>query len=61
MVISPREVDPGKFYTVEEVAIFLDISEQTVRKHLRSDVLEGKKIGKRWHIKGTIIRKFIDG
>ncbi|KQC13315.1 MAG: hypothetical protein APR63_08915 [Desulfuromonas sp. SDB] len=60
MVISPREVDPNKFYTVEEVAVFLDISEQTVRKHLRNYVLKGKKIGRRWHIKGAVIRKFIE-
>ncbi|MBN2363062.1 helix-turn-helix domain-containing protein, partial [candidate division WOR-3 bacterium] len=48
-------------YTVEEVAVFLDISEQTVRKHLRVNLLKGKKIGRRWHIKGAVIRKFIEG
>jgi excisionase family DNA binding protein len=61
MSLSPKEIDPNKLYTVEETASFLSLSEQTVRKHLREKKFTGKKIGRRWHIRGSTIRKFIEG
>jgi len=61
MPLSPRDIDPNKLYTVEETATILNLSEQTVLKHLRQRTLVGKKIGRRWHIKGSKIKKFIEG
>jgi excisionase family DNA binding protein len=60
MPLAPRDIDVNKLYTVEETAAFLSLSEQTVRKHLRERRLTGKKIGRKWHIRGSMIRKFIE-
>jgi excisionase family DNA binding protein len=59
MPLAPESIDPGKLYTVFETADMLQLSEQTVRKHLRDSRLRGRKIGKRWHIRGAEIRKYI--
>jgi excisionase family DNA binding protein len=60
MPLAPRDIDQNKLYTVEETAAFLSLSEQTVRKHLRERRLTGKKIGRKWHIRGSVIRRFIE-
>ena len=60
MALSPNEIDRLKLYTVGETARFLEVSEQTVRKYLRDGLLSGKKIGRRWHVKGQSIKKFIE-
>ncbi|MDY6788295.1 MAG: helix-turn-helix domain-containing protein [candidate division WOR-3 bacterium] len=60
MAISIDRIDSNKFYNVEEVSKILNVSTQTVRRHLREESLTGKKIGRRWHIKGLEIKKFIE-
>ncbi|KPJ53844.1 hypothetical protein AMJ39_02835 [candidate division TA06 bacterium DG_24] len=59
MPLAPESIDPRKLYTVFETAEILQLSEQTVRKHLRDAKLRGRKIGKRWHIRGAEIRRYI--
>jgi excisionase family DNA binding protein len=59
MAIAPKEISPGKFYSVDETARILEICSETVRKHLREDKIKGRKIGRRWLVKGQEIRKFI--
>ncbi|MCH7760855.1 helix-turn-helix domain-containing protein [candidate division TA06 bacterium] len=59
--LSPKDVDMTKLYTVNETARLLDVSEQTIRKHLRDKRLTGKKIGRRWLIRGSMIRRFMEG
>lgn len=59
MAIAPKEINPGKLYSVEETARILDVCSGTVRKHLRDKKMKGKKIGWRWMIKGREIRRFI--
>lgn len=60
MALSPKTIDESKFYNVMEVSHLLSVSEQTVRKHLRDQLLKGKKIGRRWHIRGKDIKNFIE-
>ncbi len=60
MAISLKKIDTAKFYNVEEVSQILNVSTQTVRRHLRTMMLRGKKIGRRWHIQGREIKKFIE-
>ncbi|MCK4524600.1 helix-turn-helix domain-containing protein [candidate division WOR-3 bacterium] len=60
MAISLSKIDPLKFYNVEEVSVILNVSSQTVRRHLRTKMMMGKKIGRRWHIQGKEIKKFIE-
>ncbi|MDD3803923.1 MAG: helix-turn-helix domain-containing protein [bacterium] len=61
MAVSPKQIDEAKLYNVMEVSEILNVTEQTVRKHLRYSLLKGKKIGKRWYIEGREIKKFIEG
>jgi excisionase family DNA binding protein len=59
MAISLKKIDPNKFYTIEEISHFLDLSQQTIRKFLREKKMKGKKIGRRWHILGKNIINFV--
>ncbi len=59
MPLSPKEIDSVKLYTVLECAQILTVTEQTVRKFLREKRLVGKKIGRRWHIRGSELRRLI--
>jgi excisionase family DNA binding protein len=59
MAISLKKIDPNKFYTVEEISNFLDLSSQTIRKFLRDRQMKGKKIGRRWHILGKNVIDFV--
>lgn len=59
MSISLKKIDPNKFYTIEEISHFLDLSQQTIRKFLRQKKMKGKKIGRRWHILGKNIINFV--
>ncbi|HAF07472.1 MAG: helix-turn-helix domain-containing protein [bacterium] len=61
MAVIPSQIDENKLYTVSEVAEILNVTEQTVRKHLKVKLLKGKKIGKKWYIEGREIKKFIEG
>ena len=59
MPVSPKEIDSGKLYTVSETAKILAVTDQTVRKHLGVKNLPGKKIGRRWLVKGSEIRNLL--
>ncbi len=59
MAISLKKIDPNKFYTIEEISNFLDLSSQTIRKFLRCRRIKGKKIGRRWHILGKTVIDFV--
>jgi excisionase family DNA binding protein len=59
MALAPRDIHPGKLYSVAETARILEVCNGTVRKHLRERRLKGKKLGRRWLVKGEEIRKFI--
>ncbi|TET18999.1 MAG: DNA-binding protein [Candidatus Cloacimonadota bacterium] len=59
MAISLKKIDPNKFYTIEEISNFLDLSSQTIRKFLREKRMKGKKIGRRWHILGKNVINFV--
>ncbi|NIA23001.1 MAG: helix-turn-helix domain-containing protein [Proteobacteria bacterium] len=60
MALSSNNINPREFYTVVEVAKLLSLSDQTVRNILRAGKLSGKKIGRRWHIKGSSLIKYIE-
>lgn len=59
MSLSPKDIDASKLYTVLECCKFLSVTEQTVRKLLREKRLAGKKIGRRWLIRGSELRRLI--
>ena len=59
MPLSPKDIDASKLYTVLECGQLLTVTEQTVRKLLREKRLTGKKIGRRWLIRGSELRRLI--
>lgn len=50
-----------KTYTVKEVATILQLSEYTIRKYLRDDVLKGIKTERSWRITQEEIDKYLKG
>lgn len=52
MPVDPNKINPEQLYTVKEAASFLEVTEQTVRKHIREKKLEAHKSGKKFLIKG---------
>jgi len=59
MPISTKEIDSAKLYSVAETCRVLGLTEQTVRKHLAQRRMAGKKVGRRWMLRGSEIQKFI--
>lgn len=49
-----------KLYTPEEAAAYLHLSPYTVKDFLRKKTLHGIKTGKKWVIKESELKKFID-
>lgn len=49
-----------EIYTPEEIAEKLKVSEQTIRRYLREEKIEGFKIGNNWRIKEKCFLEFID-
>lgn len=47
--------------TVEQLSKFLQLSKDTIRKHLREGRLPGRKIGKSWRVDRNAIRAFVGG
>ena len=54
-----NQIEKNKFYTVIEVAEFLEITTQTVSKYLRKGTLTGEKRGpkEKWYVLGKEIIK----
>ncbi len=62
MPIDPTKIAPAQLYTVKEIAVILGVDEQTVRRYLNKGNLSGRKNrnSRRWLIKGSEIKAFID-
>lgn len=50
----------SEFYTPDEIAEKIKVSEQTVRRYLRDGKLEGFKIGNNWRITEKNFLDFIE-
>lgn len=50
-------LDPERLYPAREVADLLNVTAETVKKHLRGGSRPGKKIGPKqeWHVRGVDI------
>lgn len=49
-----------EIYTPEEIAKKLKVNEQTIRRYLREEKMEGFKIGNSWRIKEKSFLEFIE-
>jgi excisionase family DNA binding protein len=47
------------YYTVQEIALLLRLSNETIREKLRNKKMDGIKIGKSWRITEANFKKFI--
>ena len=48
------------YLTVDDVAVILQTSPNTIRKYLREDKLKAYKVGKNWKIKQRDLEQFIE-
>jgi excisionase family DNA binding protein len=51
---------PKPLLRVSEVALYLQQSEQSIYRHIRSKKLEASKVGGEWRISDEAIRKFLE-
>ena len=47
-------------FSVNNLHGMLHLSRRTIRRYLREGKLEGRKIGRRWYIIDTNLKKFLD-
>jgi excisionase family DNA binding protein len=52
---------PEKVYTVEQTAELLHLSQETVKRLLRSGRLGGMKIGRLWRVRESDLEAFLSG
>lgn len=50
-----------KAYTVQEAAVILDVSAQTIRAYIKSGRVKSSKVGRRYMIEETELEKVIKG
>ena len=48
-----------KLYKISEVADFLKVHDQTIRRYIKKGELKAVKVGKQWLIKNTDLNKLI--
>ena len=58
--IYPKKMRGMKFFTVEDLSEILGLSKLGVRKYLRSETIQGVKIGKRWYINEKSLNNFLN-
>ena len=54
-----EEIQPNKVYTTEEARDFLKISESTIKRHLKKDILRANKVGGRYRILGRELLRLV--
>lgn len=50
--IAEREIIKNRVYSIEEAAELLGISISTVRRHIKSGILPGNKLGGQYRVMG---------
>jgi len=53
MILHDLEISPNIYYTLDEVAIMLRVSRQSVKALLENGLARGVKIGRNWRILGN--------
>jgi excisionase family DNA binding protein len=55
MTRDPNEVEPGRNYTVDEVAYYMRMTPRLVVKEIRRGFLDGMRFGRHYRIKGRAL------
>lgn len=53
-------LDGEKYYTVEQVALILQVHWQTILQYIKSGELKAFKLGRAYRVPATELEKFID-
>jgi len=53
------DVEDERFYSIEDIAKILNVSDGAVRKWLKAGALKGIKLGRIWRIRGSDFDKFL--
>ncbi|MCK4781622.1 helix-turn-helix domain-containing protein [Candidatus Parcubacteria bacterium] len=48
-----KEIKPNQVYTTQEAQDFLKISNSTIKRHLKSGIIQANKVGGRYRILGA--------
>lgn len=60
-ILTPLdEVAIGRWFTVPEVAVILECSEQTVYRYLRAGTLEGRRVAGSWRITSRALNAYLE-
>jgi excisionase family DNA binding protein len=54
----PLEFGDMTLYTVDDLAEMLSVSVTTVRSYIRSGVLKGRKMGRRWYVPDESVQQY---
>ena len=57
----PLEVFGLKLYSVDEVAVMLKSTKQTIRIYFRDRRIKGQKINRRWYTTEDNLKKYLSG
>ncbi len=63
MAKDPTNIDSRKIYSVREAAVFADVTDQTIRRHIWQRKLKANKskASGRYDIRGAELRNYIMG
>jgi excisionase family DNA binding protein len=50
-----------KLYSLKELATLLSVTERTLHNYIKSGKMKGQKIGGKWQISESNLRKFVNG
>jgi len=50
-----------KMYSLKDLAQLLKVTERTLHNYIKSGKLKGQKIGGKWQISESNLRKFVNG
>ncbi len=56
----PKEIDGVRFYNVKELAGLMEVQERTITQWLREGKIPAKKLGAKWFISETALRKSLE-
>jgi excisionase family DNA binding protein len=59
MTGQPPEEQPQLFYTAEEVARLIRVSEQTIRAWIRDGKLPARRFGRNWRIPSADVQRIL--
>ena len=50
-----------KLYSLKELATLLSVTQRTLQTYIKDGKLKGQKIGGKWQISESNLRKFVNG